>query len=220
MSRASEIAYQEIRKKVLSGELRRDQKLTERELAELCGVSRTPVRDALRRLEAEMLVQRTDTQRWFIREWNVDQIEEIFTLRCLLESHAAMRAASRMTDAEFAQLEQLNGTIFDIIRDESQVDVANFLAANNEFHQLILEAARSERLTAMRRVLFEPSSSNLTSRTYNRSQIRRSHADHEELIFAFRRRDPHWARLIMNNHIHHALMMSLHQDDAAQSDPL
>ena len=136
-----------------------DAQLTERELAELCGVSRTPIRDALRRLEAEMLVQRSDTQRWFIRKWDVDHVEEVFSLRCMLESHAAMRATTRATTAEIDELERLNDTILRAIGDEGSPDIPAFLAANGDFHRVILEAARSDRLATMRRVVFEPSSS-------------------------------------------------------------
>ena len=215
MSRASDIAYREIRRRVLTGELGPNRQLTERELAELCGVSRTPVRDALRRLESEMLVERNDTQRWFIRRWGGDPVEEIYALRSLVESHAALRAATRLTDAELSELEHLNQIILDAIDGGAEPDVEVFLSTNSEFHQVILEAADSERLVRMRGVLFEPSSSNLTSRRYDRSHLRRSHADHEELIFAFRRRDSDWARLAMDNHIRHALMMALRHDHAA-----
>lgn len=79
MSRASEIAYNEIRRRILSGHLAQGTQLKEEELADLCGVSRTPVRDALRRLEAEMLVRRSDTQRTFVPEWPTSEVEEIFT---------------------------------------------------------------------------------------------------------------------------------------------
>ena len=211
------MAYQEIRRKITLGDLAPDTQLTERELAELCGVSRTPIRDALRRLEAEMLVQRSDTQRWFIRKWDVDHVEEIFSLRCMLESHAAMRATTRATTAEIDELDRLNDVILRAIGHDGSPDVPTFLAANSDFHRVILEAARSERLATMRRVVFEPSSSALTTRDYDRRHLQRSHADHDELIFAFRRRDPDWARLVMENHIHHAFMMALRHDATSTS---
>ena len=219
MSRASETAYLEIRRKVLSGELGRNRQLTERELADLCGVSRTPVREALRKLEAEMLVERSETQRWFIREWDADPIEELFTLRAMIESHAARRAASRITPAELAELERINDVILKAIDGADAPDIAAFLTANQEFHRVILAAARSDRLATMRRVLYEQSSSNLASRRYDRALLRRSHADHEEMLFAFRRHDSDWARLAMDNHIHHALMMALRHggSDAVQT---
>ena len=215
MSRASETAYREIRRKVLSGELGPNQQLTERELADLCGVSRTPVRDALRRLEAESLIKRNATQRWFIKSWDANAVEEIFSLRSMIESHAAMRAASRITEDEILELERLNRTILSLLDDGAGGEPQTFVAANDDFHRVILEAARSERLATMRKVLFEPASSTLTSRRYDRQHIQRSHADLEELIFAFRRHDPDWARLAMDNHIHHALMMALRRHQSA-----
>ena len=68
MSRASNRAYETIRSMILSGELQAGAQLAEEALAERCGVSRTPVRDALRRLEADLLVTRTDTHRCFVAD--------------------------------------------------------------------------------------------------------------------------------------------------------
>jgi hypothetical protein len=66
VSRASDRAYEAIRSMILSGELPAGAQLAEEALAERCGVSRTPVREALRRLESDLLVTRTDTQRSFV----------------------------------------------------------------------------------------------------------------------------------------------------------
>ena len=67
--------------------------LTETDIAELCGVSRTPVREAMGRLDAEMFIERTDRQRSFVSNRSDDDIEDLFTLRTMLESYAAGRAA-------------------------------------------------------------------------------------------------------------------------------
>ena len=76
MSRASDRAYSSIRNMILSGELPAGTQLGEEALAEKCGVSRTPVREALRRLETDMLVARTDTQRSYVPEWSLDDVRD------------------------------------------------------------------------------------------------------------------------------------------------
>ena len=104
MSRASDRAYAGIRSMILSGELPAGAPLGEEALAERCGVSRTPVRDALRRLEAELLVKRNETQRSFVADWSLGDVADAFELRAMLEGHAARRAAERMDDATLQRL--------------------------------------------------------------------------------------------------------------------
>jgi DNA-binding transcriptional regulator YhcF (GntR family) len=104
VSRASDRAYEAIRSMILSGELPAGAQLAEEALAERCGVSRTPVREALRRLESDLLVTRTDTQRSFVADWSIDDVADAFELRAVLEGKAARRAAERMTDAALARI--------------------------------------------------------------------------------------------------------------------
>lgn len=221
MSKASDTAYQEIRRRILTGELPANSQLTERELALICGVSRTPVRDALRRLEAEMLVRRTDTQRCFIPDWTTDKVEEMYSLRALIEGHAATRAASRINDVQIAELRKFNDEIAVSIGTDGDIDTVTFAAANRSFHSVILEAAQSERLLMMRNLLFETSNNPVGPRPYDREQAARSHADHEELILSFMLHDADAARSLMENHIRHSFYRTYHmssQDDRASND--
>jgi len=111
MSRASDRAYNHIRNMILSGELQPGVQIREEELAELCGVSRTPVRDALRRLEAELFVRRNESQRSFVSDWSLDDLEEAFQLRAMLEAYAARRAATRISWDQLARLRSHNDAI-------------------------------------------------------------------------------------------------------------
>ena len=97
MSRASDLAYAKIRAYLLGGAVRPNDQLTEDHLAQITGVSRTPVREAVRRLEDELLLVRSDTKRLFVADWSRDDIEEMFVLRQMLECHAAERAARRLS---------------------------------------------------------------------------------------------------------------------------
>jgi len=213
MSRASDTAYTVIRDHILSGTLAPGSQLTEEELAERCGVSRTPIRDALRRLEAEMLVRRSDTQRSFVPDWSDEEVEEIFTLRGLIESHAAVRAARLITTEQIARLKHHNALIHAAIDAQPQLDVEAFVANNRAFHTIVLEAAKSQRLLKMRGLLVEQAILHRTARRYDRIGLHRSHADHVELVLAFEARDPEWARALMSTHIRRALHVTL-QDQA------
>lgn len=203
MSRATAQAYEAIRERILSGALAPGAQLKEEELALLCGVSRTPVREALRRLEAELLVRRSDSQRTYVAEWSLDDVDEIFVLRAMLEGHAAARAARRITPAQIVELRSINEAITAAIRGPA-VDVQAFLAGNATFHAVILDAAGSARLTAMLGGLIEQPIVRQTALRYSSAELSRSQAEHAELIAALEKRDSDWARAVMTGHIRRA----------------
>jgi len=200
MSRASDRAYAAIRNMILSGELPAGAQLGEEALAEKCGVSRTPVRDALRRLESDMLVVRTDTQRSFVAEWSLDDVSDAFDLRAMLEAFAARRAAERMTPESLARLRTANTQIAHAIAQQ-RPDILAFLEANREFHGAVLEVAGSRRLVAQLGALVEQPVVWRTAHHYGPDALHRSWSEHEELIAAFVRRDGAWAQAIMASHI-------------------
>lgn len=200
MSRASDRAYEAIRNMILSGELPAGAQVVEEALAERCGVSRTPVREALRRLESELLVHRTDTQRSFVSDWSLDDVADAFELRAILEGQAARRAAERMTEAALDRIRAANRQIAAAI-SRANPDVAGFLEGNREFHAVILEVAGSRRLASVLGTLVEQPVVWRTAHHYGHDALRRSHSEHDELIAAFARRDSAWAQSIMTSHI-------------------
>lgn len=204
MLRASDRAYREIRRQIIAGDLQPGAQLKEEELAESCGVSRTPVRDALRRLEAELFVRRSDSQRSFVAEWSIDDIDEMFSLRGMLEGHAAARAAARVTRADIAQLHKHNDAIDTAINGRRHADIEAFLANNRQFHTIVVEAAGSERLSAMLARLIEQPVVLRTALLYDGDQLQRSHREHADLLAAFERGDSGWAQAIMTGHIRRA----------------
>lgn len=203
MSKASDRAYRQIRNMILSGTLASGSQIGEEQLAEQCGVSRTPVREALRRLEAELLIRRNDSQRSFVADWGIADIEDAFTLRGMLEGHAAKRAASRISDAQLAELRRHNDAIGAAIAGKSP-DVPRFLDFNRMFHATILDAAGSERLAGMLTQVIEQPVVLRTALHYDRENLERSWREHDELLQAFARRDGDWAEAIMAGHIRRA----------------
>ena len=203
MSRASEQAYAMIRADLLSGALRPGEQLTEDRLAQITGVSRTPVREAVRRLEAELLLVRSDTKRLFVADWSRDDVEEMFTLRQMLECHAAERAATRFSREQIAELEAVNGALRAAI-EQPEPDVALFLDCNRAFHDAIIDAAHSPRLAQLLGRLVEAPVVLRTARTYSPEDLHQSARDHDELIAAFAARDPDWARAVMGSHLRRA----------------
>jgi DNA-binding GntR family transcriptional regulator len=167
-------------------------------------VSRTPVRDALRRLEVELYAVRTPGGRLVVANWDSDDVAEIFALRAMLEGHAAARAARRATPAQLAELRHCNAAIEAAVAIE-QPDVARFLAENRRFHDIILSASASARLSTMLAGLVEQPIVRRTATRYDRADLARSAHEHSQLIQAFAAHDEDWARAVMTAHIRRAL---------------
>lgn len=203
MSRASDTAYKKIRGFILSGEAHPGMQLTEERLAEISGVSRTPVRDAVQRLENEMLLVRSASKRLSVADWSDDEIDEMFTLRAMLESHAAERAARRIDTESLDRLREINDRLVQAVHRPAP-DIATFLDANRQFHDLILSCAQSPRLSKLLPALVEQPVVRRTAHQYSRNDLVQSGADHEELIAAFAAHDQNWAAAVMTSHIRRA----------------
>ncbi len=208
MTKASDRAYAVIRTMILSGEITPGAQVSEEALARRCAVSRTPVRDALRRLEADLLIRRNTSQRVFVSEWSRDDIEDAFDLRAMLEAQAARRAAERVDEEGLARLAAHNAAMGAAVK-APEPDIAQFLEHNRAFHEAVLDAARSPRLASLLSRLVEQPIIWRTAQNYNREHLLRSFREHEELLEAFHRKDGPWAASIMAGHIRRAFHVYL-----------
>lgn len=203
MSRASDHAYNRIREMIMTGDLAAGTQIREEQLALACGVSRTPVRDAMRRLEADHFIFRNDSQRRFVTEWSREDAKDSFELRTILESLAAKRAAERITGEEIVKLKQYNREIFSAVNAD-QPNVPAFLEANRKFHAAIEKAAASRRLKKMLGAVIEQPLVLRTALQYDQTNLMRAYHEHAELIAAFESNDGEWASAVMTAHIRRA----------------
>jgi DNA-binding GntR family transcriptional regulator len=135
-----------LRHLILSRQLQPGQKLVQAELAELLGVSRTPIRDALTRLAHEGLVVLSSYRSASVAEFSSSDLEEIFCVRVALERHATYLAVPHLTGEDLDQLEALLQEMADAFRCE---DSERLWAAHHQFHVTIYAAAHSARLHAL-----------------------------------------------------------------------
>lgn len=212
MSKASEQAYEIIRAMIISGELGAGTQISEEQLAASCGVSRTPVREALRRLETESFINRSGSQRSFVAEWSLHDIKDAFELRALLESQAAKCAAPRINAAQIKLLRTYNNKLGAAVSHD-QPDVAGFLEYNRLFHETIVEAAGSDRLARMLATVVEQPVVLRTAQRYDRQNLARAHYEHDELVQALSAGDAQWAAAIMTGHIRRALHAYVHEHE-------
>ena len=100
MAKAVDSAYRAIREGILAGTFAQGSHITARQLAEATGLSRTPVREAMRRLDAEGMISLIPNRGAFVASWSDSEIEQLYELRVLLERFAAQNAAERINDAQ------------------------------------------------------------------------------------------------------------------------
>lgn len=201
MSKARDKAFQIIRDKILTGVFLPGERLKEEELADEIGVSRTPIRDALRSLAADYYVTNIPNHGTFVTEWSVGDIEDIFELRSMLEGYAARRAATRATPEQIAQMKTQVARIDAALQTPGAMDIDSFLDANRKLHALVTEAAGSERLSLMITRLVEQPVVARTAIQYRESDLIRSNNHHRELVEALETGDTSWADSVMTSHI-------------------
>ena len=203
MTRAFEKAYNAVRDGVIAGRFAPSRRITEQEVAEVAGVSRTPVREALRRLHAEGVVDFRPNQGAMVTAWSDDDLDEIFELRSMLESHAARRAAQRATTEQIAALRALAEQ-----RTDSPAGPTNrglrLCDPNDEFHRALQAAAGSTRLTHALSAVLEAPLSLKASDCITSEDVLRAQGHHLEIVRALEVRDGEWAASVMRSHIQSA----------------
>jgi DNA-binding GntR family transcriptional regulator len=140
----AETVYDALKQAILSGDLAPGATLREEELARRYQVSRTPVREALSRLESEALAERYQGSGLVVSELGTDDIVDLYVLREALEGLAARLAASRRTEIDLARLEVLQGLSE---RGMQEHDLARVSQLNSEFHFLIWRIAGNRPLS-------------------------------------------------------------------------
>lgn len=201
MARASDQAYDALRHAILQSEYAVGERLREAAIADELGISRTPVREALRRLDADGLVE-VRANRGAVVTRSIDrELGETYALRALLEGLGVSLAAQRIDDAQLDRLRLLCEKMEAAVADEDHV---GYPLLNVDFHTAIVEASGSERLERQLGALIQAS---LVSTAYKRlphEHITRSLNHHREIVAALEYRDPTWAEAIMKAHIHAA----------------
>ena len=199
--RAVDKAYEAVRGGIIAGRFAPASRITEQEVAAAAGVSRTPAREALRRLHAEGLVEFTPNQGAVVTDWSSEDANEIFDLRSLLESHGASRAALLATPEQIAMLRTLAEQQHAEASQRGEASLDRIADLNSRFHRVLQEAAGSPRLTRTLAALLEATLVMKTFLNYRIEDLQRSAGHHLELVRALEARDADWAGSVMRSHI-------------------
>lgn len=201
MSGASEFAYNEIRDRLLSGKHPPGTQLNESELSEICGVSRTPVREALRRLALDYFVRIEPNRGAFVIDWSREDITDMFEMRSMMEGLAARKAAERANPTQIAKMSAIIDRGEAVLSDDGVGMRDKFLALNREFHDAILEASGSLKLTEIISRFVEQAVIHRTAAKYTVADVAHSNQQHKELYSAIASGNGLLAEALMRAHI-------------------
>ena len=193
-----EIVSDALRQAIRDGILPPGERLMEIPLAEELGVSRTPIREAIRILEQEGLIVMIPRRGTYVADMSLKDITEVFELRSILEELAAELAAERITNEEIEALEQ---HLVEIGNYMNEKNLDKVVQADILFHEILYKASRNDRLVEMIHNLREQT---LRFRTLSMSQtgrLAKTWDEHRQLVEAISDRDVERARQIARIHM-------------------
>lgn len=196
---SSDIAYQSILNLILRGQVQFGERLIEKSLVQVAGVSRTPVRQALNRLAAEGVVQISRNKGAHVVSFTDEDVRSLLDVRARFESHAAGLAVERLTEEDLDRLTALAREMEELVK--GKYSPFELTQLNNAFHATFIEKCGNRHLTLAIQSLVMPA---MVARTYGRytpAALQRSMHHHAELVVAARTGDAAWVESAMRTHI-------------------
>lgn len=207
---AHEFVRETLKQAILGGKLPAGTRLVQSDLAEQLDVSTTPIREALRDLASEGLVNFDPHRGAIVHELDPDELDEVSELRAVLEPLGIRKAIENLDEDDLAEMRQLHQQM------EDEETLATWLELNRRFHLIIHEATGSQRLHAMLARLQDATTMYIGQAARVQPQvIQTSNEEHGLLLGAFERRDGETASEIIVQHIT-TPRRSLTEDDLQQ----
>ncbi|MCA2012795.1 GntR family transcriptional regulator [Cereibacter sphaeroides] len=209
-------AYRRLVLEIRAGGLVPGDRLLEADLAKRLGISRTPVREAIRQLEADGLVVHVPRVGAAVRSLDPGEVTELYEMRGVLEGTAARLAARAASDVEIEELGAINAEMA-----AARGDPARLYELNRQFHAALLDAARNRYLArsvaGLQKTLYLLGPTTLEEDSRAVSAV----DEHEGVLAALRQRDEQGAELAMRRHVSVAHAIRLRQFRARPpADPL
>jgi DNA-binding GntR family transcriptional regulator len=201
----SDQAYRALREMITLGDLPSGQRVTERSLAAQLGVSPTPVREALRRLEHERLMERPDSRTLQVADPSPRRLYELNLVEGALRGIAARLAAENATEGELATIEKTFQATLAAVRGPESTRAEKTLALTRRLHELIDRAAHNEMLLDM---IATTTAFDMTARRRaverlgDRYPVTAGEHQHQAIVDALLARDANRAEQLMRDHIY------------------
>jgi DNA-binding GntR family transcriptional regulator len=190
--------FDNLKQAIIRGNITPGEWLVESHIAQMLGISRTPVREAIHKLERERLIERQPRGGFTVLGLNREDIEETFGIRGVLEGYAARLATQKHHSRELIELEQ-KGEEFQVCLSKKQMD--SLPVINTEFHDLLYALSKSPRLihmiSGLRDQIFRFRQIILKDQTHAAT----SHEDHLQMLKFMHKRDADRVEKLVREHI-------------------
>jgi len=194
--------FARLKSAILSGEYNDGAELRENTVAEKLGVSRTPVREAIRQLEKEGLVEVYPNRRAHVKGITFKDVEDIYQIRSRLEGLCARMAVSSISEEQLNHLEEI---IFLTKYYEQKNDAEHLLMMDGQFHEVLYASCGSKILENQLRDYHQYVKSARLTSLKRQERTRKSVEEHEEILEAIKSRDAVRADELARNHILNAM---------------
>jgi DNA-binding GntR family transcriptional regulator len=209
--RTSEGAARVLRESILAGLLKPGQPLRERVLAEELGISRTPIREALFILQGEGLVDLIPNRGATVRAVTARDIAQIYSLRAVLEAHAARVAAENRTERDLDQLEDAYARLRRLGAKGTAAEQAH---GDFVFHSSISAATGSDLLQTIIRQVLTVTASYRAHYAYRAQEVKVANQQHRAILDALRDGDPDLAEKLVGEHLSWSSRLALDHFEA------
>ena len=193
-----DVVFQTLREAILRGTIKPGERLMEIQLSQQLGVSRTPVREAIRMLELEGLVNMTPRKGAAVAAISEKSLRDVLEVRCALEELSVRRACERMSWEQFEQLRTANVKFAQVAESE---DITVIAKSDEAFHDIIYYSTDNDKLilllNQLREQMYRYRVEHIKMKERRSLLIR----EHQEIIDALRERDSQTAVLVMRRHI-------------------
>jgi DNA-binding GntR family transcriptional regulator len=191
-------AYDILKEAIIKGTLAQGQKLIETQLSAQMNVSRVPVREAVKKLEQDGLVEKTDKRGFVVKIISKEEIDETFGIRALLESYAAFLATEHIDDGLIRKLDESMEAYKHVLEAG---DTERLMQLNTQFHEMIYKASGSQKLYELinnfRDFIYRYRRKLLNNLDFARLSL----GDHEKMVKAMRQKDQKKVEHLVKKHI-------------------
>lgn len=196
-----EIVLEALKEAIVNGILKPGERLMEQQVAEELGVSRTPVREAIRKLELEGFVIIIPRKGAYVSDISLKDIAQVFEVRAAMESLAAGLAAQRISDE---QIESLERKLVEVKKAADSSDLNLIIQVDTEFHEIIYNASRNDRLVQILSNLGEQIQRYRSASLAHPGRLKNTVEEHQKLVDAITQRNVNLAQRLAKEHIENA----------------
>lgn len=193
-----DIVFEHLRSAILNGDLKPSERLMEVQIAEQLGVSRTPVREAIRKLELEGLVVMVARKGAYVAGVSIKDILDVLEVRGVLEGLSASLAAKRMTEEELEELKETANQFEVCLNNE---DVEGMIETDMQFHDKILRGTNNQKLIQIAQSLQEQVHRFRITYFSEYKKSKNLLEEHQNIVEAIMNRDSEEAQKVAKYHI-------------------